>query len=262
MPGKQGSRGRAETPTEIILRNSEPLKVSDTVGANAPALLDPKETDVPMADDIAHLCDPAVEAPPERPAASGMSARMLHLLRTGPDRPLTPRDPWWGFAARATTACVALALAIWLSAYVDAAPALHNVALFVHLASLVLGFGAVLIADYFLLLWMLGRTAFIETMNTAMRLHLPVWTGLTGLVVSGMLLHPNLSSGLTQLKLAFVFALTLNGMHLPILGRRMADSAGTPSPLLLAWGASATTISQVCWWSAVLIGFWNTTNRM
>jgi hypothetical protein len=211
--------------------------------------------------DIAHLPGPVTDAPPERSAAPGLSARVLHLLRTGRDRSLTPRGSWRGYATGAMAVCVVLALAIWLSAHVEATPAVRKVALFVHLASLVLGFGAVLVADYFLLLWLLGMAAFTETMDAAKRLHLPVWAGLTGLIVSGTLLRPDLASGLTQLKLAFVFALTLNGMQLPILSRRMTASAGALSARLLAWGAAATTISQLCWWGAVLIGFWNTIHR-
>jgi hypothetical protein len=195
-----------------------------------------------MAEDIAHVVEPVIEVPPERAPAPS-----LHEL-------------WWGFPALAVAACTTLTLALWVSTHVEVSPAVRNAALFMHLGSLVLGFGAVLIADHFLLLWLLGRTTFAETMSATRLLHLPVWTGLTGLVVSGTLLNPVLSSGLTQLKLGFVFALTLNGLQLPILGRRMADSAGTPSRQLLAWGIAATTISQICWWGAVWIGLWNTTH--
>jgi hypothetical protein len=211
-----------------------------------------------MADDIAHQRRPVTTgSPPEKPATSGMSVRVPHL-----DRLLTPGGSWSEFAVRAAATYAALALAIWLSAHVRAAPALRGVALFVHMSSLVLGFGAVLAADYFLLLWLLGLIPFTDTMSVTGRMHLLVWTGLAGLIVSGTLLRPDLSSGLTQLKLALVFVLTLNGAHLPILARRMTDSAGSPCPRLLAWGAAAAATSQVCWWGAIWIGFWNTNHRL
>ncbi|MER5467494.1 hypothetical protein [Streptomyces sp. NPDC002685] len=66
---------------------------------------------------------------------------------------------------------------------------LHAVALFVHLASLVLGFGAVLMADYYALLYLTGRCTFHNALTSAGRLHVPIWAGLAGLVASGVMLH-------------------------------------------------------------------------
>ncbi|MGW1892776.1 hypothetical protein ACWCP6_21435 [Streptomyces sp. NPDC002004] len=156
-------------------------------------------------------------------------------------------------------ACAVLAASAWVSLHLRADAALHDAALFVHLASLVLGFGAVLMADYWGLLWMSGRCTLREALDTAGRLHVPIWTGLAGLVVSGMALEPDLSSAFTRTKLALVVALTLNGLQAGLLNRRMAqqDPAAPLARGLLARGAATALVSQVCWWGAVAIGFHN-----
>ncbi|WP_433242797.1 hypothetical protein ACQPYK_38720 [Streptosporangium sp. CA-135522] len=147
---------------------------------------------------------------------------------------------------------------VWVSAHLQADLTLRTVALFVHLASLVLGFGAVLVADYHGLLWMVGRCTLSDILVSTTRLHLPVWTGLAGLVVSGVILHPDLASPLTRTKLALVLLLTLNGLQTGLLSRRMEQGGPTSlPPRLLAWGATTAFISQVCWWGAVVIGFLN-----
>ena len=150
-----------------------------------------------------------------------------------------------------------LGAAIWLSTLLHASPALHDIALFAHLGFLILGFGAILVADYFFALWVLGRTTFTDAVANTSRLHPLVWSGVVGLVISGALLRPNLTSGFTILKMVFVAALTLNGMQAMALGRRMAALDGTPPVRLLIWGGLTSAVSQVCWWGAIVIGFLN-----
>ncbi|WP_410641541.1 hypothetical protein [Amycolatopsis sp. lyj-346] len=150
-----------------------------------------------------------------------------------------------------------LIVAIWLSARVHLSPAWHDVALFAHLASLVLGLGAVLVADYFFALWALRRTTFAEAVRSTSRLHLLVWAGLTGLVGSGALLEPDLGSPATLVKLGLVVVLTVNGVHVARLGRQLAFVEEPVPARLLLRGGLATAISQLCWWGAVVIGFLN-----
>ncbi|MFF4352535.1 hypothetical protein [Streptomyces sp. NPDC001530] len=132
-------------------------------------------------------------------------------------------------------------------------------ALFIHLASLVLGFGAVLVADYYGLLWMTGRSTLSDTLVGTARLHVPIWTGLAGLIASGVMLHPDMTASLTRTKLALVLILTLNGLQAGLLHRRMAEQASSaPLPRrMLVWGAFTALVSQLCWWGAVVIGFLN-----
>jgi hypothetical protein len=196
---------------------------------------------------------------------------MTHTLTANPRTYASPRhaaarkiglealySSWWVFAATAAGLCLALGAAIWLSAQLHAGPVLREAALFGHLSSLVVGFGAVLIADYFVLVWLLRRATFAEVLAAISRLHVPIWAGLSGLVISGALLAPDLAAWPARVKLGLVLVLTINGLQAMVLGHRM-NGLDKPTPRLLAWGAASTTISQLCWWGAVWIGFWNTT---
>ncbi|SES40534.1 hypothetical protein SAMN04487818_112217 [Actinokineospora terrae] len=192
----------------------------------------------------------------------GCTGDMLEPVESPPsdgttfaDRPLwTSRDTAAGVAAIAL-----LVTAVCLSTVVRPSPPLHDVALFAHLGFLVLGFGAVLVADYFFVLWVLGRATFAEAVAHTARLHPLIWSGLLGLVASGTLLRPDLSSGATALKLVLVTTLTLNGIQATALGRRMSTLDGPPPVPLLLWGAATSALSQLCWWGAVVIGYLNTT---
>lgn len=196
------------------------------------------------------MSTPPSESSSVRPAPAPSGA--------GQVRRLGLHDSWWTIAAAALTVCLALTACAWVSLHVRADPALHTAALFIHLASLVLGFGAVMVTDYYGLLWISGRCTLSDTLSGTARLHAPVWTGLAGLVLSGTLLHPDLTSTLTRTKLALVLTLTLNGLQAGLLNRRMAQHTATPlTPRLLAWGAATALISQICWWGAVVIGFRN-----
>ncbi|MCY0931823.1 hypothetical protein OTB20_37720 [Streptomyces sp. H27-H1] len=152
---------------------------------------------------------------------------------------------------------IVLTVGLWVSLHVETDPALHTAALFAHLASLVVGFGAVLSADYYGLLWAMKRCTLTEAVGATNRLHIPIWAGLGGLIASGMMLHPDLDSSLTLAKLGLVLLLTLNGLQAGRLGRRLA-TAPTVTPRLLLWGGATAVISQVCWWGAMTIGFLNT----
>ncbi|MGW1490484.1 hypothetical protein [Streptomyces sp. NPDC002402] len=77
-------------------------------------------------------------------------------------------------------------------------------------------------------------------------------------MASGIMLHPDLASPLTRIKLALVLLLALNGLQAAILRRRIAAAAAASPPArTLMWGAATALISQVCWWGALAIGFLN-----
>ncbi|QIS11399.1 hypothetical protein [Nocardia arthritidis] len=157
--------------------------------------------------------------------------------------------------AVAIAAPAAFGAAIWASTRIHAGPVLYHAALFTHLSSLVLGFGAVLVADYLAVLWLAGRCTLAEAVAGAQRLHLPIWLGLSGLVTSGMFLRPELDATATRIKLALVLILIVNGVQALALGRRMtaAEPIGTR---LLVRGVATTVVSQLCWWGSLWIGFW------
>ncbi|WP_245663335.1 hypothetical protein [Nocardia inohanensis] len=169
-----------------------------------------------------------------------------------------PHDSGRMLCAYGLLATATLAGAIWIAAHAAITPAEHTAGLFVHLASLVLGFGGVLVADTFVLRWLAGRATLADTLRIVSALHMPIWLGLAGLVASGCVLEPNLSSAMTQTKMGLVLVLTLNGIQAWAFGRRLHKRGDAPlTPGLLAWGVATGLISQVCWWGATAIGFVN-----
>lgn len=157
------------------------------------------------------------------------------------------------------------AASIWLSTVLAAPPWLHAVALFVHLASLIIGFGAVLMVDWYALLWVTEWRTVRDLRQVDLTLKLPIWVGLIGLLASGALLQPDLSSPLTLVKLGAVLVLSLNGvaltrwtMRLARFPRKMRFSA-LPQTARFRFLSSAV-ISQVAWWTAVIIGMINSTS--
>ncbi|GAA2819265.1 hypothetical protein GCM10010441_49600 [Kitasatospora paracochleata] len=170
--------------------------------------------------------------------------------------------PLAGTAARCVAVSFGLAgmwaASAWTAGHLHADPSLHTAALFVHLATLVVGFGAVLAIDYLGLLWLLGRRTLRQVVDFTAPLHVPVWAGLAGLTFSGILLEPHLDSPLTWLKLVLVLAIALNGVHATALHQRLEEYGDTRPPhRLLGRGAASALISQVGWWGSVAIGFWN-----
>ncbi|WP_206279879.1 hypothetical protein [Streptomyces luteoverticillatus] len=169
-------------------------------------------------------------------------------------------------SAAATGVCAVWAAAVWTVVHLRADPLLHDVALFVHLACLIVGFGAVLTVDWLGLLWLLGRRPLAEVLRAADAVHPPIWLGLAGLVGSGMLLHPDPGALLTRVKLGLVLVVALNGLHAWTLQPRLtALSAGAGSGALatvsrralVARRAAGVLVSQLGWWGATVIGFLN-----
>jgi hypothetical protein len=199
------------------------------------------------------------------PARFGIELRQTEavtrprLFQVKPASSTTQHGSWRVFLGNACAACAALGVVIWMSTRLHVDPDLQNIALFAHLIFLVLGLGAVLAADYFIVLWLVGRAILADVVRGASWLHLPIWVGVIGLVFSGMLLEPNIATAMTRAKLVFVAVLILNGLQATILDRRMEASTGSLSVRLLIWSAATTALSQVCWWGSVWIGFWNVT---
>jgi hypothetical protein len=168
--------------------------------------------------------------------------------------------PTWALWGTGGLTCAVWAAAVWTSAHVHADHTLHKAALFVHLACLVLGFGAVLALDWWGLHWLLGRRTLADVVRLAEGLHLLIWVGLAGLTLSGMLLNPDLSSPLTRIKLGLVLLIALNGLQAHALQWRLdANLENPPNRRLLVRSAASAGISQACWWGCMVIGFLNST---
>lgn len=156
------------------------------------------------------------------------------------------------------TAVVTGAWAASLGISVRIAPSTlaHDCALLVHLASLVAGMGAVLTVDWYAAQWLLGRQERADVMRLVDSAHPMIWLGLVGLTASGAVLQPDVGSAMTQVKLVAVLVLALNGLHARALQHRLGATSAVPRRLMHR-AVGAATISQVGWWTALVIGFLN-----
>jgi len=142
--------------------------------------------------------------------------------------------------------------------YMPTGTSIRPFALFLHLAALVFGFGAVLSLDWFGLMWMLGRQDLIGLVRAAQVAHTPIWIGLAGLTFSGVLLAPDTSSPMTVVKLLAVLVVALNGLcATKVQDRLLALNGRAPSRRLLLASIGVATISQAGWWLATIVGFLN-----
>ena len=144
---------------------------------------------------------------------------------------------------------------ILLSTFVNPPQWLQMVALFIHLISLVVGFGAVLAVDWYGLLSLSHRVTIGDVLLTAERMTPLIWIGLTGLVTSGVMLKPDLNSWLVMVKLCCVLGVGIVGVLALATSRLMERQMPTPSRSLIHRGMVLAGASQTFWWTAVIIGF-------
>lgn len=159
---------------------------------------------------------------------------------------------------------VAWAASIWISTLLAPPDWLHTLALFAHLASLIVGLGAVLMIEWHALLWATGWSSVRELRQADKTLIIPIWAGLVGLLVTGALLQPQLDDPLTLVKLGAVLLLSLNGVAITRwtadLGRMPPATRFRALPRLVRVRFVASAVfSQVAWWTAVFIGMLNST---
>lgn len=176
----------------------------------------------------------------------------------GADRPVVSVGdplPWWAVALLAAAATAGFGAVVWSAAHLQVDPALRTGALFVHLTALVIGFGAVVVVDGCALQWLLGRRSPGQLTRVASAAQLPIWLGLTGLVLSGALCQPNFALRLTWVKLGLALLVMLNGLYAYALGERLvrADAEAIP-PGLLRHATAVAVVSQLGWWGAMIIG--------
>lgn len=195
------------------------------------------------------------------PAVAGAAAGSTLSPSSAPaivTRP--PREPIVskGEVALAFSTLFVLAAAVLGSALVEPPPVVHTVAQFVHLACVVLGLGSVLAVDWFGLRWQCGKGTLREVVTTATALAVPIWLGLGGLMLSGMLLSPDFGSTITLVKIGMVGVAGVVGVLALAVSRRLA-ARPVPSRRLLRAGLVMAATSQVAWWTATVIGFLNRT---
>jgi hypothetical protein len=126
------------------------------------------------------------------------------------------------------------------------------------LVAVVVGLGAVLTIDWCGLLWLIHRRSLVAVLRTAYSARVLVWLGLGGLLVSGYLLGPQVSSVLTMVKLVAVLLVALNGLYLDGLARRLLARRGKPTRSMLIHSGASLLVSQCGWWTAMVIGYMST----
>lgn len=165
------------------------------------------------------------------------------------------RLPSWAPYVAAGLALTGLeATSLWTASHLVPDRTLHDAALFVHLACLVVGFGAVLTVDWVALLWVAGRCDLGQVLRQAGVVHVPIWGGFIGLVLSGTLLEPDVTNPITHAKLALVLLIGWNGLLAMWLHARLSED---PGRFRLGISALTASVSQGGWWGAMAIGFLN-----
>ena len=168
---------------------------------------------------------------------------------------------------RLVVALSAAAIVVWLlsvtfSALVNVDDGVHNVDLAVHDLFLVASFGAIILVDWHGFLWLIGRRGLGEIIRLDGAATPLIWGGLAGLLATGVFLSPHLDNPMTELKLAAVLVLSLNGIMLIPLMRRLARLPADAKFTDLTRGqrihmVACMVVSQLAWWTAIIIGFIN-----
>lgn len=173
---------------------------------------------------------------------------------------------------RATTD-FALVTAAWGVAVVGAAvfplddPDVGRAALFIHLVSMAVGFGAVIMIDVYGLLWLFGSRTLSDLVALATAAHGVIAVATGGLLASGIALRPDLGTPLARFKMVLVLVLMLNGVAAQrMLYRMTATLRPDVSGASIPWGGfqrglAAALISQASWWGSISIGFITTASR-
>ena len=190
----------------------------------------------------------------------------LTLVTTATSRPTTQRVPRRSYDFALVVGAWAVAvIAAWAFPVDD--PQLHRAALFIHLMSMAIGFGAVIMVDVYGLMWLFGFRTLANMVELTTVAHTVIAVGVGGLLASGIALNPNLSSPLSRFKMGLVLVLMLNGVAAQRMLHRMRkalppDTRGGNIP----WSGfqrmlAAAMISQSTWWGSIAIGFITNANR-
>lgn len=122
------------------------------------------------------------------------------------------------------------------------------------------GFGAVILADIAGGLWVFRKARASQVAWLTGIVQPVIWVALTASIVSGVVLvDPDKIVLRTKLKFVAIIILLLNGLFLDRLRRHMTeydieDFWDFPTRFKLT-SAISIGLSQICWWTAILVGF-------
>ena len=124
--------------------------------------------------------------------------------------------------ALSAAAAVAWLLSVTTSTVVHVGGTAYYLAVVLHVRSLVVAFGAIILVDWHGFLWLIGRRTLGEIIRLDGAATPLIWGGLAGMLATGVFLSPHLYNPMTDVKLAAVLVLSLNGILLIPLMRRLA----------------------------------------
>lgn len=131
--------------------------------------------------------------------------------------------------------------------------------LFIHLSGLILGFGSVLVTDLYGLLWIRHRARFPQVVRVSGVTEKFIWVGWGVMVAAGipLLVLKGEIDELMIIKLFFVALIGINGIPLHVLQKKVRGyEEGDDVPTVILFRLTLSLfVSQLAWWSAVLIGF-------
>lgn len=158
---------------------------------------------------------------------------------------------------------IAWLLSMWMGSQVVPPQWLHYVALFGHLAAVIIGLGAAVLLEAKGALWAMGRRSLADFLRTEHSVTPLAWLGIAGLFGTGVFLEPDLGVPLTALKMLAVLVAAMNGVALTKLTFELQRLPGTARfamlpPRVRLWSVWSAGLSQLAWWTAVIIGMLNT----
>jgi hypothetical protein len=201
-----------------------------------------------------------------RPTATTASIAATQAVHTDARRMADGLSP--GGRRLRTLALLCLVTAVWCtivlaSTHIEISKPVRHYAMFVHIMSLTAGFGGVIAVDVCALAVLARRRSPGFATRVAATVDPAIWGGYAGLMLSGLLLEPNLHSTAMWVKLVAALVAGLNGVLAHESMRRMlalprgAGIGQVPRSLLVRVVGHAT-VSQGSWWTAVIIGyFWS-----
>jgi hypothetical protein len=199
-------------------------------------------------------------SPPTPPTGAAATATVTVL------RPSVSRAPRPGLDYAAVAGAWALAV-LAAAVFPLEHPQVARAALFIHLVSMAIGFGSVIVIDVYGLLWLFGRRTLAELVDLDSAAHTVIAVGVGGLLGSGIALHPDLNSPRAWIKMLLVLTLMLNGLAAQRMLVRMRHTLPpTTRGASIPWaafqrGLTAALVSQASWWGAIAIGFITTAQR-
>ncbi|MBA3679222.1 hypothetical protein H0W80_03490 [Candidatus Saccharibacteria bacterium] len=112
--------------------------------------------------------------------------------------------------------------------------------------------------DFYGLLWAFGKktkSQMIDVSGVAQKL---IWAGLAGLILTGIVLRPDITNPLVRIKMLFVLIIIYNGLNLHYVRKAMMQQKVQKfsglSKKLAIWSLLSITLSQVAWLGAMILG--------